>query len=271
VLTDAGSGPSVADALLGDDSDEAAEAVGRWAEAVATLHRTSRGLRAEFQRALDDRAGDLSVAEDCIGAELSDVTRAVDDRCASLGVATSAAALDELRGLAHRLGSDGSAAITPADACPDNNVRVEDGIVLLDFEGAQWRHVAWDIAYLRVPWPTCWCSWRLPEPVADAALDRYRRAAGPVLEDVAEADVDAAVLGWAFIGFDMFAGRALADDPPLNADRPTPTRRAMILHRLGVAAANTELAAAADLAGRLRVALAARWGDVDLAYAPAFS
>lgn len=271
VLADEGSGPSVADALLGDDPGEAAEAVGRWAEALGDLHRMSRGLRSEFRTALDERAGDLPLADAGVSAELADVVGAVDDRCASLAVATSAAALDELRGLAHRLDDDGAAAITPADACPDNNIRVGDRVVLLDFEGAEWRHVAWDLAYLRVPWPTCWCSWRLPAAVADAALGRYRAVAGPGFADVPDADVDAAVLGWAFAAFVMFADRALADDPPMNPSRPTPSRRALILHRLGVAAANTELAAAADLAARLRAELVRRWGETELAYAPAFA
>lgn len=269
VLADAGDGPSVADALLGGSAAVAAEAVAQWAEALAALHRAGRGLRADFRRALDERAGELPLAEDPTSAELDEVTRAVDERCASLGVATSAAALGELRGLAHRLDHGGAAAITPADACPDNNVRVGGRVVLLDFEGAQWRHVAWDLAYLRVPWPTCWCSWRLPDSVADAALERYR-AAAPELA-VSDPDIAAATLGWAFIAFDMFATRALADDPPLGTDRPTPRRRAMILHRLGVASRNTEFAAAADLAARLRAALVARWGEVELDYAPAFA
>ena len=53
-------------------------------------------------------------------------------------------------------------AFTPGDTCPDNDVQVADGLVLIDFEDAQWRHVVWDVAYLTVPFPSCWCSWRLP-------------------------------------------------------------------------------------------------------------
>jgi hypothetical protein len=56
----------------------------------------------------------------------------------------------------------------------------------------------------------------------------------------------------------------------LNPDKPTPTRRAMITHRLAAASRNTELPALAELAGTLARALAGRWGDVPLAYAPAF-
>src|SRR2546429_3760393 len=83
-------------------------------------------------------------------------------------------ALDELRGLGSRLSCAGPAALTPADACPDNNVRTAGGLVLIDFEGAQWRHIAWDVAYLAVPWPSCWCAWQLPADVAARAVEAYR-------------------------------------------------------------------------------------------------
>jgi hypothetical protein len=271
VLADVGSGPSVADALLGNDPVAAADAVCRWADAVGRLHRASRDLRAQFQQALDERRGEAPIADACTPAELVELTRHIDERCAALGIATSSAALDELRGLAHRLDDRGLGALTPADACPDNNILLDGQIVLLDFEGAQWRHVAWDLAYLRVPWPTCWCAWQLPAEVADAALARYRAAAGPELARVSDADILAAELGWAFAAFDMFVNRAFGDDQPLHLDRPTPSRRATILHRLALAAANQELPAAAELAGRLRGALVARWGEVELAYAPAFA
>ncbi len=274
VLTDLGSGRSVADALLGDDPAVATEAVARWAEAIGRLHRDTVDGRAAFRAALDGRAGQLPVDEHVFGPAVHDLARAVDDRCAALGIPTSSAALDELRGLAHRLGPDGPAALTPADACPDNNVDVGDQVVLIDYEGAQWRHVAWDLAYLRVPWPTCWCSWRIPDPVADLAIERYRKLAGGALPyvttDAFAADVAAACTGWAFLSFDLFATAALDGDPPNVAHRPTPSRRAMILHRLAGAAAEPQLPALADLAGRLRAGLVERWGEPPLAYAPAF-
>ena len=271
VLSDLGPGPNVADALLGDDPDAAERAVCGWAVALARLHRASAGLREAFRTALDERAGELPIAAEPVGAELADTVRAVDERCGTLGVATSTAAFDELRDLSRRLGGDGAAALTPADTCPDNNLRVGDHYALIDFEGAQWRHVAWDLAYVRVPWPTCWCSWRLPDAVADAALAAYRAEAAPAHRDVPDADVDAAAVGWAFASVHLFLGNALGDDRSLNPDRPTPTRRAMILHRLAVAARSSELPRAGEFAARLRAELVVRWGEVELAYAPAFS
>ena len=44
----------------------------------------------------------------------------------------------------------------------------------------------------------------------------------------------------------------------------------MILHRLDGARRSTDLPALAELAERLRAHLVARWGEVPLAFAPAF-
>jgi hypothetical protein len=80
----------------------------------------------------------------------------------------------------------------------------------------------------------------------------------------------AAVVGWALTTTTWFIDHALGADPPLDAARPMPSRRAMIQHRLRQAAHSAELPAAAELAGRLDGVLRSRWGDVPLALAPAF-
>ena len=274
ILTDLGSGPSVAQALIGKDPGVAEDAVCAWATAMARLHGATIGLRAAFRAAIEERQGDLPVRDAPFGSDVEDAVRALDRACTTLSVRIPDGAPDQLRSLEKRLGGSGLAALTPADACPDNNVLTADGLALLDFEGAQWRHIAWDVAYLRVPWPTCWCSWRMPARVGARALDAYRAAAGPLIPAVTgsefERDVSAAAVGWALITTTWFLDNALGSDPLLNPERPTPTRRAMITHRLAAAARSTELPALAQLAGALAEALAARWGDVPLAFAPAF-
>ena len=275
VTDDLGPGRSVAHALLGDNPDTAAEAVEAWARTVATLHVATQGLRAAFRAALDERQGDLPVAESRVGVDLEDAVRVLDRECGSLGVRIPNGAFEELRGLGKRLSSTGPAALTPADTCPDNNVRTATGFALVDFEGAQWRHVAWDVAYLRVPWPTCWCSWRLPDPVAERAVAAYRRIAGAglpaVADDSFERDVDAATVGWALLSTTWFIDNAFTERHTTDPDKPTPTRRAMILHRLDRAARVDDLPALAELADALADELRTRWGDVPLALAPAFA
>jgi hypothetical protein len=274
ITEDLGPRSSVADVLLGTDPQAAAAAVVDWAEALAALHVGTRGSRPAFRAALAERQGDLPVADSLVAVGLDDAVRVLDRECGALGVRVPGEAFEELRELGRRLGGSGPAALSPSDTCPDNNVRTPGGLVLIDFEDAHWRHVAWDVAYLRVPWPTCWCSWRLPDEVADEAVAAYRQAAGPGFPEVADPgfdrDVSAAAVGWAMVSTGLFIDNALGSDPPLNPDRPTPTRRAMIMHRLRTAAGSPELPAVAELADRLVAELRTRWGDVPLAYARAF-
>lgn len=241
---------------------------------MARLHGATVGLRAQFRAALEARAGDLPVRDAPFGNDIDEAVRGLDRACTTLDVRIPDGVPEQLRGLEKRLGASALGALTPADACPDNNVRTADGLALLDFEGAQWRHVAWDVAYLRVPWPTCWCSWRMPDEVGARAFDAYRETATPFIPDVAgvqfERDVSAAAVGWALITTTWFIDNALGSDPLLNPDKPTPTRRAMIAHRLAAAARSTELPALAELCAALGTALAERWGDVPLAFAPVY-
>jgi hypothetical protein len=272
ILADLGAGPSVADALLGDDPAVAARAVIEWAEAVATLHAATRDLRPAFRQALAERQGEFPVADAPTAVRLEDTLRSLDRHCGVLGIRVPAHAFDELRGLSKRLTGSGTAALSPADTCPDNNVRLASGLALIDFEDAQWRHVAWDVAYLRVPWPSCWCAWRMPGALAEEAVAAYRRVAVAAFPEVAtsefERQIEAAEVGWAFVTVGMSLDNALGSDPP--SDRPMPTRRARILYRLAAASRSAELPAAAELADGLGTELRNRWGDVPLALAPAF-
>ena len=274
VMSDAGSGASVADALLGRDRGAAAAAVASWATAIASVHRATTDSRAAFRDALGARAGDVAVPESTVSADLEDAARMIARHCERLGIDVPADALDELRALGSRLGGTESAALTPADACPDNNVRADDELVLIDFESAQWRHVAWDVAYLIVPWPSCWCSWRLPADVAEQAIEAYRTASAMAYVDSPgfRRDVDAAAVGWTFVSTSWFLDLALLDEPPLtDPNKPSPTRRSMILHRLHQTRGTAELPGLAELAARLHDGLTDRWGDLALPYAPAFN
>jgi aminoglycoside phosphotransferase (APT) family kinase protein len=266
VLSDEGAGPSVADALLGADPEAAGEALTSWAAAVARLHDISAGLGGAFRVALASRS---SQPVSTLADDLARTEAALAPRASALGVPAGPEVWAELRRLAGRL-EGGPAVLSPGDTCPDNNVDTPGGRVLLDFENAQWRHPAWDVAYLVVPWPTCWCCWRLPDEVAERAIRRYRATSRlPWAASAAfRPDVRVAATAWAFLTTAMFLPAALGDDPPpADPAKRMPPRRAMILNRL---AAVREPAALSRFAGDLRAALAGRWGEVVLPYAPAF-
>jgi hypothetical protein len=129
VMADAGAGGDVAAALLAGDPAGATDAVLSWARAIADLHRSTAGLRGAFRAALDDRAGDFPVAESTVADDLDTAAGVIARHCADLGVTVPSGALDALRSLGGRLGGDGPAALTPADAwpCPGRPAGVPGG------------------------------------------------------------------------------------------------------------------------------------------------
>ena len=266
VLEDFGPGPNVADALLGPDPAAAADAVADWAGALGALQRASSGLRDRFAAELAALSPLGAPAVDSTPEALADTAGALARHLPRLGVTPPAAALDELRAIGSALADPAAAALTPGDTCPDNNIRTPAGYALIDFEGAEFRHVAWEAAYLRVPWPSCWCSWALPDAVADRALDCWRAAIGP-LPATFDADLDRATLAWAFVTTGWFLPRVLAGADSPAADGRGPLRRATLQHRLGTAPGAGPLA---DLAAAVLAALRREYGDHPLERAPAF-
>jgi hypothetical protein len=293
VLADAGDGPSLADALLGGDAKTATTLLYAWTDALATLHAATVGDVARFAAALRpdastvdsysapkgtastvDSLSDMSTV-DTTPALLADAADVLGAQLPGLGVVAGAEAMAELRSADLAL-SRPAYALTPADACPDNNVATPSGLVLLDFEQATVRHVAWDAAYLVVPWPSCWCSWALPAEVANAALARWREALArsvPIVGSPAfDRDLDVAVTSWAFLSTAWFLAGAVGEE----RQRPHgklrgPTRQTVIRHRMRLAARRRDvLPALADLAEAVLAATAERWDDPGLADAPAY-
>jgi len=282
VLADAGNGPTLADRLLADDPVAAEAAVLKWAARLGDLQAATTGAREEFASRL--------AALSPLGAVPVDTSRdAVAEACGvlardlpRLGVPLSAGAIEELRELPDALdvtapGAPG--ALVPGDTCPSNAVAGDDGLVLLDFEGAEYRHLAWEAAYLTVPWPSCWCSWRLPDAVAGQALSCWTRAVAsrhPAVTTAAfQDDLVRATLGWVFISVGWFLGRALDGDPPPPDParrHMIPTRQALLQHRLRVAAQQrtTLLPALRDLAAQTLEVTLQEWGPQPLSLAPAF-
>lgn len=283
VLADVGDGPTLADRLLGEDATVAETAVLRWAARLGGLQAATRGR----QEQLSSRLTALSP----LGAPLVDTSsETIAEACAALardlprlgGVQLTNEALMELRGLAVSLdvtAPGAPAALVPGDTCPSNAVDSESGMVLLDFEGAEFRHLAWEAAYLTVPWPSCWCSWRLPDPLAARALGTWRRAVAPSFPVVTtpsfQDDLVRATIAWVFISAGWFLATALDGDPPPpdpSRRHMIPTRRALLQHRLALAAQHESalLPALRELADHTLTATVQQWGTHPLPLARAF-
>lgn len=266
VMADLGSATSLADALIGDDAGLAWERTVAWAGALARAHVPGDG----FIEALERHAARLGTPvprPDDTPSLLASAAESIAGKAAALGVRVPDQALAELRELDAVL-SDGPRRLSPTDTCPDNCLWTDDGYVLIDYEAAQVRHVAWDVAYLRTPFPSCWCSWAMPAELGEAALEAWKDAfADPYVRTPAFAqDLDVAALGWAFITLG-WASTAGESRPPVRA---MPSGQARVLHRLAQAPDVAAVPALCALARVLHQALTEAWGEHPLELAPAF-
>lgn len=122
VMSDLGTGTNVADALLGTDPAVAEAAVYAWTGAIAAVHRATSGLRDAFRAELDARAQPGSAPLTSVMASLDKNIADLRQACEPLGVALPSALADTFRAHAARLDDDAASALSPSDACPDNNV-----------------------------------------------------------------------------------------------------------------------------------------------------
>jgi hypothetical protein len=275
VLADLGSHPTVADALLGRDPAAATAAVDGWVDAMVALHLASDDdVLDGYGRRLGNRAPHIETHR------IPHALALTADDLASLGnrigAPPSADVLDAMSGLASLL-TPTVPVLTAADLCPDNNLVTPSGVVLLDYEFAEIRHPVWDVAYLRVPWPTCWCAWRLPDAVAESAVARYRAAVAPhvphVGSDAFLTDLDVATLGWCLMASTWRIETVLDEDKGPSPGLDGPTLRPVVLHRLWLASrlpVPPRLAALTSFARTLFDELSRRWGEPTLVLAPAF-
>jgi hypothetical protein len=275
VMTDVGDGPSVADALLGGDPAVAEEALGGWCHALAEVHRSTADLRSRFAAAVSKRDPDSSVTIDPIAGWLAGVSQALRTYDADLCIRDEVE--DDLLVLGARLDGERWQALSPGDTCPDNNVIIGSSLALIDFEEAAFRHIAWDLAYLRVPWPSCWCAWAIPETVGSAALDQYFTAMNGTIVGadrvVFDDFVAEATVAWALISVSWFLPGALRRNDTMGPLGFTaPPRRATVLHRFGVVADTAESQGYRNLATAARSwqrAFERMWGPQKLPTAPA--
>ena len=292
LMEDLGDGRALSD-LLGiapgssASSGDATDALVGWADTLARLHRHSADRREEFVEILARHGGCGSGFEDRIepyDAE-DQLVAAVEDLqtlTAELGLPTSQVAAEQVRSLVEPLTHRDDSVLSPGDICPDNNRLLPGpeggggaGVVLLDFEFAGFRHPAWDLAYLHVPWPTCWCSWQLPAETAERGRRAYAERLGPGgwIDDDAAADLlGRAVLAWCLASSAWFLRGAMADDSPAGgpSGEPAPGRRSLLLHRLATAA-QTDHPGLSAYAGELREELVRQWGEIALPVAPAYA
>ncbi|MEB8343081.1 phosphotransferase [Streptomyces endophyticus] len=185
---------------------------------------------------------------------------------AALGVPEPPGVGAELEGLVARLARTTNRALLHGDPCPGNDLHTADGVRFIDFEQASLGDGLVELAYLRIGFPTCWCSTSpAPEQLAEAEA-AYRAAWREATGTEVRGDVTDACAGWMLRG-DALVPRAergtvdhLARVPDADWEWGTATARQRLTHRLGVVADRSgELPALGRLAVDLRTSMLTRW------------
>ena len=276
VMADLGSGPSMADVLLGQSAADARAAVLSWAGVCGELSAVTIGRRDELPSLTARYSAGAPGAP--FTDTLADSVLRASDRAALLGVAAPAGLAAELVTVASSVRSGQFGVFTPGDLCPDNNLLTPAGVRLMDFEAAGIYPAFLDAAYIRMPFSTCWCVFRLPADLSQAAEARYRAAvcaAWPELADDAvwQPGLRRGIAAWTLNSMGWLLRRSIAGDPPLDAERTSPRSRQLMRHRWQVLA--DELEAADDLPSlaalaRSLLSATAGWQADELPLYPAF-
>ncbi|QUQ66831.1 hypothetical protein [Kutzneria sp. CA-103260] len=276
VLEDLGRVPTLADKLLDHDARGAERALLAWARALGRLHATTAGREADFDaltRRLGGRPGQDPVARRAkvALAELPEMLQSV------LGVTVGEEALAHAHRGGRLLSSSQHRAFSPSDACADNNLITGKGLRVLDFEGGCVRDVALDAAALRIPFPLCGCSFRLPNGMTEAMVAAWRSEVSQVFPDLEDDDVLMpkllhGQLLWVWLSTWMYLPRPGVPDGPITNRLPSP-RRSSALHarwqRLRDDAARAKRPALAEHADQVAAAMAERFG-AEAAHLPLF-
>ncbi len=185
VIEDLGTGDRPDHLMLGDDPAAAEAVMVELAAKLGTMHARTVGRTPDFE-AIRARLGARTVQDRHRDATLGTALRATID---VLGVAPPPGLDDELRLLTEAIMHPGPfLAYTHGDPCPDNWLRVDGKLRLLDFEGGRFRHALIDGVYGRIHFPTCWCVNRTPAHVTLRMEAAYR---AELVKGCAEAADDA--------------------------------------------------------------------------------
>ncbi|MFC4118072.1 hypothetical protein [Nonomuraea zeae] len=225
VMSDFGAAPSLADLLLSDSPQPAAEGLLTWVRTYARIAVAGSGRRDEWERAYAAHA--RPGPRRTLFHELGNLGEILPEPPPGLD-----ADLAALEGVAERY-----PVFSPGDICPDNNLLTSAGMRVLDFEGAGYHSAFLEAAYMRMPFSTCWCVFRLPPGMSARLEEVYRREVMSIHPDLAddvlwETGVRHAMATWILVMTWILLARAREQDRPMHPARtPVPTERQLLRYR----------------------------------------
>lgn len=277
IIEDLGEGKRLDQFLLGNDAQAAEQALLDFAIVHGRLHALTMQHSDEFARLRESLGPSVWLRDDGCYTWIADVFHTA---VTTLDIAPLAGVEEELEHVKEALAQPGPfRTFIQGDSCPDNCLYTPKGLYLIDFEGAIVSHALREGLYGRMHFPTCWCVYRLPEPVIERMEQVYRAelvkgcpvAADDVLYYRAVVDVCAF---WIMDGFRTFSlSKLLQQDRWIIAasDRQRFMTRATIFVRTAERFGHLPA-----LCGTMRIMLDrlhALWGidETAMAYYPAFA
>ncbi len=265
VMSDLGNVPSLADVLLTGSAAEAETALLDWARACGELARATAGRQPELAElraahsagpgaagaagtgpaAAGPPAGGPAAGGPAAGGPpaggpahwLEHRIFEIPALVANLSIPAPARLETDLAEVAGIVRPGQPEVFSPGDICPDNNLLTAGGIRFIDFESAEFHSVFLDAAYLRMPFSTCWCVFRLPGRVGLAAEAVYRDLVGQVFPDLGRDEywqpgVRRAMAAWTLHAMTYLLERSMAADKSMIDDgRAAPTARQLLRYR----------------------------------------
>jgi Ser/Thr protein kinase RdoA (MazF antagonist) len=213
LMEDLGPGASLAGSLLSTERDRAQADLIAYAQALGSLHAWSMGRGGELADLRTRHAPGATTGPAWMGAAERG-REAFLGAAATLGLAAGGADR-EIAELDAMLAGPGYLGLVHGDPCPDNTRLLDGRCRVFDFETSGWGPVVLDAAYLRAPFPSCWCFASLPAEVAAPAVEAYRAvlaAAGIHLGPGWEAATAAALASW-IVARGRMITRLLEEDP----------------------------------------------------------
>lgn len=197
VMSDLGDAPSLATLLLGSSAAEARAGLLDWSVACGRLAAGTAARAGEFAALLAGFQDGLRHIDSRVSPperhwmlrRIWLVPRLLGDLAIDIpaGLQSDLAAVATLLGAAGRHVTAGECQVfSPGDICPDNNLVTTQGIRFIDFESAEFHSVFLDAAYLRMPFSSCWCVFRLPADLARQAEHAYRGLVREVYQELAD-------------------------------------------------------------------------------------
>lgn len=172
VMEDLKAGTRLDHLLLGSDAEAAEAGLMAYARLHGRLHALTAGHEADYLR-IRERLGPAVSSNSYYSYEW--LATALYEIADLLDVPVAPGTDEELQDLRATLLTPGPfSAFVQSDAAPDNFLFDGANWRLLDFEGARYTHALLEGAYCRMPFPTCWCVYRMPEPLIARIEAVYR-------------------------------------------------------------------------------------------------